>query len=178
MTTSRFLRSRGCTNSPGQDVSLPERIILFFTHVSESALVSSNCLSVTLTKRNCMERDSSVRIVTRRCAGQHTKKNRLPEKAIYLTISEKMAIRFLFHKGAGGGKPPGNETDRSCPPGAKVKNAWSHTSTLSCPFIEWCLTKYSCTLSLTSELDGGGWSRERPGRFNSGNDPVPHFVGS
>ena len=32
---------------------------------------------------------------------------------------------------------------------------------------------YSSTLSLTSELDGGGWSTQRPGRFTPGNDPVP-----
>jgi hypothetical protein len=29
------------------------------------------------------------------------------------------------------------------------------------------------TLSLTSELDGGGWSNPRPGRFTPGKDPVP-----
>ena len=32
---------------------------------------------------------------------------------------------------------------------------------------------YSSTLSLTSALDGGGWSTPRPGRFTPGNDPVP-----
>jgi hypothetical protein len=32
---------------------------------------------------------------------------------------------------------------------------------------------YSSTLSLTSALDGGGWSTQRPGRFTPGNDPVP-----
>ena len=32
---------------------------------------------------------------------------------------------------------------------------------------------YSYTLSLTSELEWGGWSTLRPGRFTSGNDPVP-----
>jgi hypothetical protein len=32
--------------------------------------------------------------------------------------------------------------------------------------------RYSCTLSLTSALDGGGWSTPRPGRFTPGNDPV------
>jgi hypothetical protein len=31
----------------------------------------------------------------------------------------------------------------------------------------------SCTLSLTSALDEGGWLTPRPGRFISGNDPVP-----
>jgi hypothetical protein len=33
--------------------------------------------------------------------------------------------------------------------------------------------RYSCTLSLTSALDGVGWSTPRPGRFTPGNDPVP-----
>jgi hypothetical protein len=33
--------------------------------------------------------------------------------------------------------------------------------------------KYGSTLSLTSALDGGGWSTPRPGRFTSGKDPVP-----
>jgi hypothetical protein len=33
--------------------------------------------------------------------------------------------------------------------------------------------RYSSTLSLTSTLDGGGWSTPRPGRFTPGNDPVP-----
>ena len=32
---------------------------------------------------------------------------------------------------------------------------------------------YSCTLSLTSAPDVGGWSTPRPGRFTSGNEPVP-----
>jgi hypothetical protein len=32
---------------------------------------------------------------------------------------------------------------------------------------------YSSALSLTSELDGGGWSTPRPGRFTPGKDPVP-----
>jgi hypothetical protein len=31
----------------------------------------------------------------------------------------------------------------------------------------------SSTLSLTSVLDGGGWSTPRPGRFTPGEDPVP-----
>jgi hypothetical protein len=30
----------------------------------------------------------------------------------------------------------------------------------------------SSTLSLTSALDGGGWSKPRPGRFIPANDPV------
>ena len=33
--------------------------------------------------------------------------------------------------------------------------------------------KYSSTLSLTSALDGGGWSTPRPGRFTPEKDPVP-----
>ena len=32
---------------------------------------------------------------------------------------------------------------------------------------------YSSTLSLTSELDGGGWLTPRHGRFTPRNDPVP-----
>jgi hypothetical protein len=32
---------------------------------------------------------------------------------------------------------------------------------------------YSSALSLTSLLDGGGWSTPRPGRFTPGEDPVP-----
>jgi hypothetical protein len=32
---------------------------------------------------------------------------------------------------------------------------------------------YSSTLSITSALDGGGWSMPRPGRFIPGKDPVP-----
>ena len=32
---------------------------------------------------------------------------------------------------------------------------------------------YSSTVSSTSELDGGGWSAPRPGRFTPGKDPVP-----
>ena len=31
----------------------------------------------------------------------------------------------------------------------------------------------SITLSLTSALDGGGWSTPRPGRFTPRKDPVP-----
>ena len=33
--------------------------------------------------------------------------------------------------------------------------------------------KYSSTLSLTSEPEGGGWSTPRSGRFTPGKDPVP-----
>jgi hypothetical protein len=33
--------------------------------------------------------------------------------------------------------------------------------------------RYSCTLSLTSALDGGGWSRPSPGRFIPRKDPGP-----
>jgi len=32
---------------------------------------------------------------------------------------------------------------------------------------------HSFTLSLTSAVDGGGWSMPGPGRFTSGKDPVP-----
>ena len=32
---------------------------------------------------------------------------------------------------------------------------------------------YSCTLSLTSALDGCGWSTSRPGHFTPRKDPVP-----
>jgi len=33
--------------------------------------------------------------------------------------------------------------------------------------------RHSFNISLTSELDSGGWSNPRSGRFNSGKDPVP-----
>jgi len=33
--------------------------------------------------------------------------------------------------------------------------------------------RYSDTLSLTSALDGVGWSTPRPGRFTPGKDPLP-----
>jgi hypothetical protein len=33
--------------------------------------------------------------------------------------------------------------------------------------------RYSSTLSLTSELDGGGWLTQYPGRFTPGNDLLP-----
>jgi hypothetical protein len=33
--------------------------------------------------------------------------------------------------------------------------------------------RYRSTLSLTSALDGGGWSTPRPDRFTPGKDPVP-----
>ena len=36
--------------------------------------------------------------------------------------------------------------------------------------------RYSCTLSLTSALDGSGWSTPRPGRFTLGKDPVPIYI--
>jgi hypothetical protein len=32
---------------------------------------------------------------------------------------------------------------------------------------------YSSTFSVTSALDGGGWSTPRPGRFTLGKDPAP-----
>ena len=36
---------------------------------------------------------------------------------------------------------------------------------------------YSCTLSLTSALDGGVWPRSRPDRFTPGKRPGTHFTG-
>ena len=33
--------------------------------------------------------------------------------------------------------------------------------------------RYSSTLSLTSALDGVGWSKPLPGRFNPGKVPLP-----
>jgi len=36
---------------------------------------------------------------------------------------------------------------------------------------------YSSTLSLTSMLDGGGWSTPRPGRFTPGRRPGTYFIG-
>ena len=33
--------------------------------------------------------------------------------------------------------------------------------------------RYNSTLSLTSTLDGSGWSTPRPSRFTPGKDPVP-----
>jgi len=33
--------------------------------------------------------------------------------------------------------------------------------------------RYSPTISLTSGLDGGGWSTPSPGHFTPGKDPVP-----
>jgi len=33
--------------------------------------------------------------------------------------------------------------------------------------------RYNSALSLTSALNGGGWSAPRPGRFTPGKDPVP-----
>ena len=36
---------------------------------------------------------------------------------------------------------------------------------------------YSSTLSLTSVLDGVGWSTPRPGRFTPGRRPGTHFIG-
>ena len=37
------------------------------------------------------------------------------------------------------------------------------------PEVEYSIS----SLSLTSALDGSGWSTPRPGRFNLGKDPVP-----
>jgi hypothetical protein len=36
--------------------------------------------------------------------------------------------------------------------------------------------RYSSTLSLTSELDGGVWPTPRPGRFTPGKRPSTHFT--
>jgi len=36
---------------------------------------------------------------------------------------------------------------------------------------------HSSTLTVTSALDGGGWSTPRPGRFTPGKDPVPLVAG-
>jgi len=36
---------------------------------------------------------------------------------------------------------------------------------------------FSCTLSLTSALDVGGWSTPRPGLFNPGKEQVPVVYG-
>jgi hypothetical protein len=33
--------------------------------------------------------------------------------------------------------------------------------------------RYSSILSITSALDGGGWSTPHPGRYTPGKDPVP-----
>jgi hypothetical protein len=33
--------------------------------------------------------------------------------------------------------------------------------------------RYSSTVSLISTIDGGGWSKPRPGPFTPGKDPVP-----
>jgi len=33
--------------------------------------------------------------------------------------------------------------------------------------------RYNSALSLTSALDGGGWTTPRPGRYTPGKDPVP-----
>ena len=37
--------------------------------------------------------------------------------------------------------------------------------------------RYSSTLSLTSALEGGGWSTPRPGRFNPWERPGTHCIG-
>jgi len=45
-----------------------------------------------------------------------------------------------------GEKRPGRESDHSSPCSAKVKNAWSCTSTLLYFFMAWCLAKYGIRL--------------------------------
>jgi hypothetical protein len=145
-----------------------------------------------------MERDSSVRIVTRRCArqllllllalqpsvgfglsnntspffpiyyqlspsshsqhlqiscaGQHTKQISIAGKGFILDdFRKKWLLDFFSRRGGGEGvkQTPGSGVDRECPPGAEVNNAWSHTSTLSCPFLEWRLTNYKEKLCFT-----------------------------
>jgi hypothetical protein len=39
-------------------------------------------------------------------------------------------------------KWPGHEADQSSPSSAKVKNAWSYTSTPQYVFMVWCLVKH------------------------------------
>jgi hypothetical protein len=45
-----------------------------------------------------------------------------------------------------GVKQPGHEADDSSPSIAKVKSAWSYTSTLPYTFMAWCLIKPGTTL--------------------------------
>jgi hypothetical protein len=57
-----------------------------------------------------------------------------------------------------------------CAPSCSLKGKGHPTTGHESPERE---QRYSSTLSLTSALDGGGWSTPRPGRFNHANDPVP-----
>jgi hypothetical protein len=49
----------------------------------------------------------------------------------------------------------------------KVKDALEHSTNVQRTLY------YSCTISLTSALDGGGWLAPHPGRFTPRKDPVP-----
>ena len=51
--------------------------------------------------------------------------------------------------------------------------AWTGSNWLKMGIGGGHLYKYSCTLSLTSALDVGGWSTPGPGRFTPEQDPVP-----
>jgi hypothetical protein len=48
-----------------------------------------------------------------------------------------------------GVKRPGREADHSPPSSAKVKNAWSYTSTPQYAFMAWCLVKHRDTFTFT-----------------------------
>jgi hypothetical protein len=52
----------------------------------------------------------------------------------------------------------------------QVKGKVHPTTGREGPEGEW---RYSCTVSVTSALVGGGWSTPRPGCLTPGNDPVP-----
>jgi hypothetical protein len=53
--------------------------------------------------------------------------------------------------------------------------AWTIITHVSMPLA--IFYRYSSTLSLTSVLNGGGWSRPRPGRLPPGKRPGTHFTG-
>jgi hypothetical protein len=70
---------------------------------------------------------------------------------IIIVISRTIILLVLAHPasyplGTGalsqGVKWLGNEADHSPPSSAKVKNAWSYTSTPPYIFMAWCLVKY------------------------------------
>jgi hypothetical protein len=48
-----------------------------------------------------------------------------------------------------GVKRPGREADHSPPSSAKVKNAWSYTSTPKYVFMVWCLVKHRDNFTFT-----------------------------
>jgi len=52
----------------------------------------------------------------------------------------------------------------------KVKSKVHPVTGHNGPGVEW---RYSCILSLTLALDGGGWPTPLPSRFTPGKDPVP-----